>query len=143
MSWPLTDKEQQGLLPDYFFLKEQISEGPAINPGTVQANLPELYGKGKIYDLKKLPNNGWFIHAPCAINNIRESEDEVTLVADGWADEPYYILISGLETEPAEVSARKLVGSKSLPFKPAQNNFYREYKYLTIKLKGKSEIQIR
>ncbi|MHC4728361.1 MAG: hypothetical protein ACYS17_14165, partial [Planctomycetota bacterium] len=39
MSWPVTDKERQGLLPDFFYLESQIADGPAINPGTVQAHI--------------------------------------------------------------------------------------------------------
>ncbi|MHC4570441.1 MAG: hypothetical protein ACYTE3_32425, partial [Planctomycetota bacterium] len=62
MTWPRTDVERQGLLPDFFDLRGQISQGPAINPGTVQAHLAELYGKGKIYDVKRLARRGWFIH---------------------------------------------------------------------------------
>ncbi|MHC4205540.1 MAG: hypothetical protein ACYSTT_12880, partial [Planctomycetota bacterium] len=64
MTWPKTDEQRQGLLPDFFEFREQISAGPAINPGTVQAHLPELYDKGKIYDVKRLPDRGWFVHAP-------------------------------------------------------------------------------
>ena len=145
MTWPITDNKRQGLLPDFFDLKAQIGAGPAINPGTVQAHLAELFGKGKIYDIKKLAHCGWFIHAPCAISDIREGENLVTFVADGWGDKPYYVLISGVEEEPAEINQRRLVNSsdKMLVFKSAKTEFYNEYNCIVIALKGKSEIQIR
>ncbi|MBM4090197.1 MAG: hypothetical protein FJ276_12365, partial [Planctomycetes bacterium] len=44
-TFPIEDQERQGLLPDFFHLKAQQSDGPAISPGTVQANLAEAYGK--------------------------------------------------------------------------------------------------
>jgi len=145
MSWPLTDKERQGLLPDFFDLGAQVGAGPAINPGTVQAHLAELYGKGKIYDVKKLAGCGWFIHAPCTISDISEDEDCVTLIADGWGDKSYYILISGVEKEPGEVLVRKVVkeSGKTLVFESTEKEFYNEHKCLVIALEAKSEIKIR
>ncbi|MBN2313844.1 MAG: hypothetical protein JXM79_07930 [Sedimentisphaerales bacterium] len=137
MSWPPIDRERQGLLPDFFDLIAQVSAGPAINPGTVQAHLPELYGKGKLYDVKMLPQRGWFVHAPCLISNIREDEDVVSLTVDGWSDKQYHVLISGIEREPKEVHIRKVaVHSDEIQYHP-------EHKLLIITLKGKSDIQIR
>jgi len=139
MSWPLSDKERQGLLPDFFDLRAQIAAGPAINPGTVQAHLAELYGKGKIYDVKKLPRRGWFVHAPCTISNIRENKDGVTLTAEGWGDKKYYILISGVETEPSEVLVNP---DKLSTLRTAETQYHREQKILQIVLTGKAEIRI-
>ena len=140
MSWDQSDEQRQGLLPDFFDLRAQIAAGPAINPGTVQAHLAELYGKGKIYDVKKLPRSGWFVHAPCAISDIREDQDRVTLTADGWGNKQYYILISGIETEPSEVL---VTPGKSRTLRSAETQFYREQKILIIALDEKSEIQIK
>ncbi|MCH7559620.1 MAG: hypothetical protein IIB56_19515, partial [Planctomycetes bacterium] len=144
MSWPLTDEERQGLLPDFFDLKTQIGAGPAINPGTVQAHLAELYGKGKIYDVKKLPNSGWFVHAPCVISDIRENGDCITLVVDGWGEKQYYVLVSGIEREPRDVLVRRVVqeSTEAPVFKSAEKEFHSEYGNLVIKLRGKSEIRI-
>ena len=145
MSWPPSDRERQGLLPDFFDLRAQIAAGPAINPGTVQAHLPELYGKGKLYDAMKLPNRGWFVHAPCLIGNIRDEEDLLALTVDGWGDKKYHVLISGLEREPKEVRILKAAGHSDTPpaFKSAEKRFHREHKLLIVTLEGRSEIQIR
>jgi hypothetical protein len=145
MSWPRSDEQRQGLLPDFFDLRAQIAAGPAINPGTVQAHLTELYGKGKIYDVKKLPRRGWFVHAPCTISDIREDEDCVTLMTDGWGGKQYYVLISGIEKEPREISIRKVVGNadKSRTVRSAETQFHREQKILLIVMEEKSEIQIK
>ena len=106
----------------------------------VQAHLAELYGKGKIYDVKKLPRRGWFVHAPCAISDIREDQESVTLTADGWGGKQYYALISGIETEPSEVLVNP---GKSRTLRSAKTQFYREQKILIIALDEKSEIQIK
>ncbi len=139
MSWPATDKERGGLLPDSFLLREQIRAGPAINPGTVQAHLSELYGKGKIYDVKRLAERGWFIHAPCVISNVVQQGDLVTFTVDGWGDKPYYVLVSGVRQEPHNIEVR----SVSAAFGPAERKFYSEQGILVVSLKGKSEVRIR
>jgi hypothetical protein len=140
MSWPRTDEQRQGLLPDSFDLKTQIGAGPAINPGTVQAHLAELYGKGTIYDVKKLPRWGWFIHAPCTISNIREDKDSVKLTIDGWDDKQCYVLISGIETKPIEI----LVNPEKLQVhQSVETQYDQEQKILLIAIEGKSEIQIK
>jgi len=145
MSWPVTDKERQGLLPDFFDLKAQIGAGPAINPGTVQAHIAELYGKGKIYDVRKLRNRGWFIHAPCAISDVREDKKAVVFALDGWGDKQYYVLVSGIEREPRDVLTRGVVQESVEPsaFESAEKEFHDEYGSLIIRLQSKSEINIR
>ncbi len=142
MTWRRTDEERQGLLPDFFDLRGQVSAGPAINPGTVQAHLAELYGQGTIYDMKKLPHRGWFVHAPCAISNIREDGDSVTLTTDGWGEKRYYVLVSGIEQEPRKVSVRNVV-EDSNAFKTAARQFNSKRGILVITLEGKADIRIR
>ena len=99
MTWPLEDPDRSGLLPDFIRLRSQGREDQAINPGTTQAHLPELFDVGTIYDLRRLPIHGCFIHAPCAIRNIVEDDDGGIFTVDGWGaspdSEPYSILVSG------------------------------------------------
>jgi hypothetical protein len=145
MTWPVTDEKRQGLLPDIFNLQEQISAGPAINPGTLQAHVPEPYENGKIYDMKKLRNRGWYVHAPCVISDIQEDKRSVTFTVDGWGGKQYYVLVSSVDKEPKDISVREVRGlsSKPLGFKSASKEFHGEHDCLIITLKGKSEIRIR
>jgi len=145
MSWPLSDRQRQGLLPDFFDLRAQIAAGPAINPGTVQAHLGELYGKGKVYNVRKLSNRGWFIHAPCTISNIDDGPNRVTFTADGWGRKNYYVLICGVGKEPGEIKVRKALDDADKPaaFNAARKQFYEEQQILIIALEGKTEIQIQ
>jgi hypothetical protein len=144
MSWPHSDRQRQGLLPDSFDLKAQAGAGPAINPGTVQARLADLYGKGKIYDVKKLPHRGWLIHAPCTISDVREASNGVTFTTDGWGKETYYVLICGIKKEPNEIKVRQALGdgNKLTALDSAQKQFDREQRMLILTLKGPAEIQI-
>jgi len=144
MTWPTTDKERQGLLPDFFELKPQIPAGPAINPGTVQAHLPELYDRGKIYDIARLPAHRWFIHAPCKIRQVKEEQNAVSLIVEGWAHKQYHVLISGIEKEPKQVLARNFAqtSTEPAPLKPAQTRFHPDTKLLVITLTTPAEIQI-
>ena len=145
MTWPASDSKRQGLLPDVFELQAQLRDGPAINPGTVQAHVPELFGKGALYDFKRLPRKGWFLHAPCAVRDIRETDESVIFIADGWATKPFHILLAGVEQKPTEITIRRLVpvpgalpadDAKRISFNPQEHR-------LTILLDSPSEIQLR
>jgi len=133
MTWPTTDAARQGLLPDYFLLKRQISDGPAINPGTVGAHLPEAYGRGKIYDFHRF-NNGWIVHAPCAITGVAETGGVIRFGLQGWGNHPYQILAAGVDAPPREVRASG---------QPIESFHHSKQKLLILSLKGKADIQIK
>lgn len=111
MTWHLEDADRQGLLPDYFLLEAQYRDGPAINPGTTQAHLAELFEAGTIYDVARLPASDAFIHAPCEISELSEADSVVSFVVDGWALRPegrsYNVLISGWTGPAPWVTARE------------------------------------
>ncbi|UCD49670.1 MAG: hypothetical protein JSW27_19320 [Phycisphaerales bacterium] len=99
MTWPLDDTDRQGLLPDYFLFEAQYRDGPAINPGTTQASLAELFDVGTLYDIARLPAGAAFIHAPCEISGVSEEDGVVSFSVEGWAvrpeERPYHVMISG------------------------------------------------
>jgi hypothetical protein len=92
-----------------------MRDGPAINPGTVQAHVPELFYKGALYDVKRLPNKRWFVHAPCTIRNLRETPDSVTFMVDGWGRKVFYVLLSGVKEKPAQVQTGLIFGGLQGP----------------------------
>lgn len=112
MAWPLDDLDRQGLLPDFFLPKSQHRDGPAINPGTTQAHLPELFGVGTIYDVECSPQTGCLIHAPCAIRAVSEQDGVLAFTADGWGaglrDSPYHVLVSGWQGQYPYATIRQL-----------------------------------
>jgi hypothetical protein len=133
MTWPATDTNRQGLLPDFFHLRRQVSDGPAINPGTVNAHLPEAFGKGTLHAFRRF-QNGTIIHAPCEITDIKESADALSFSLPGWGDRPYHIMLAGVNTQPTTVTA----GGKPTTFShhPDQN-------LLVIPLQGKTVVEVQ
>jgi len=134
MTWPESDAKRQGLLPDYYLLRPQISEGPAINPGTAQTRLPELFGKGAIYDVRRLEMTGWFLHAPCAIHDLKESDGSVTFAVDGWGDKVCYLLLAGVQKAPT-VTVRPH-GTSTMDFDAGQ-------KLTVITIAGPAQVEVR
>ena len=138
MVWPVTDQKRQGLLPDYFLLRDQVSEGPAINPGTVQAHVPELIRTGPLYDVRKFGKANWFVHAPCGIRDIKEDGNSMRFAVDGWGGKSYTVLISGVTTRPARVTVRKPIGRTGSLTAAAENAFHfnPQQNLLAIPLEG-------
>lgn len=138
MTWPESDRERQGLLPDFFHLRAQVSDGPAINPGTVQAHVSELFGQGRLYDVRRIAGRNWFVHAPCAIEELDAGDGAVSFEVDGWGDASFTVLVSGVPNEPSRVTAREPGGDAAV----AQTYFNPELKLLTITLAGPSEVRL-
>ena len=146
MSWPVSDPKRQGLLPDVFELRPQLRDGPAINPGTVQAHVPELFNLSRLYDVKKLARKGWFVHAPCAIRNLHETQDSVTFTVDGWGTGPYYVLLAGADRKPAAVMMTNILAgpvSARPAAREAQVHFQPSQRMLAITLNQPCEIHLR
>ena len=103
-TFPLDDESRQGTLPDFFHLKEQVSDGPAIIPGTVQANLAEVYDETPFYQMRRAGESGVLVHVPGGIESISHAAGEITVSVDGWFDEPYHIHMARVSAEPDAVS---------------------------------------
>jgi hypothetical protein len=146
MCWPATDAARQGLLPDFYHLKGQVSDGPAINPGTLEAHLAEAFDKGRMYDLRRLEGEGWLIHAPCSILSVTESSGRVTLTLSGWGahagTRPYHVLISGVKVRPVTVERRSLTGPDNGPQEPAVFEFDPSLGLLVIEAAGPTELRL-
>jgi len=144
MTWPTSDAKRQGLLPDYFLLRPQRSEGPAINPGTVQTHLPELFDKGSFYEVRRLSKTGRFLHAPCAIRDLQETNGSVTFSVDGWGSKVFYVLLAGVEKAPT-VTVRPTRPNARPQDSAGQGatEFNAQRRLLAITLRQPSEIQVR
>jgi hypothetical protein len=144
MTWPASDQKRQGLLPDVFDLRGQRRDGPAINPGTVQARVPELFDKGTLYDVSRLPNRGWFIHAPCPIRDLRETPGSVTFTVDGWGDKTFRVLLSGVKEPPAQIEARPIGSERTKQVAPDRTTVHHDarQRLLVVTLAGPSEVDM-
>lgn len=100
-TWPIgQDRERQGMLPDSFALQAQSRNDVAINPGTLQATAPFLYGLPPMYALKVFRESGFSVHAPGGIRTKTESTKGAVFTVEGWPAEAYELLLSGLRAKP-------------------------------------------
>ena len=99
-TWPRGDPDRQGLLPDYYLLRPQTRDGPAINPGTLQTGAARLFDRPALYDFRAFPAGGLLVHAPGTLEDAREQSGRVTFKVRGWPKRPYHVLVSGITTEP-------------------------------------------
>ena len=99
-SWPTSDRERQGLLPDFYHLRAQQSDGPAINPATLQANAARLFGGPEVYDFHHFARHGLLVHAPGTIEPAGEDERGARFKVRGWPTGPYSVLVSGWKRAP-------------------------------------------
>ena len=102
-SWPPDDLQRQGLLPDAYEPQLPQRGGPAINPGTVQANAVQLYGQEPLYDCRTIRDQGrlLILHAPGAIDPITVDGRRVKFTVRGWPRQPYRVLVNGLRAAPS------------------------------------------
>ncbi|MEW6156976.1 MAG: hypothetical protein AB1813_06050 [Verrucomicrobiota bacterium] len=99
-SWPETDSDRKGLLPDIFQLRAQHRDGPAINPATVLAPAAHLFGDAPIYHFRAFLRHGLLVHAPGEIADATERADGLRFTVRGWPAKPYKILVNGVWKKP-------------------------------------------
>ncbi len=103
MCFPVGDLERRGgLLPDYFLLKSQVSDGPAINPGTLQTHLAEAYGKTPLYTVTRLAN-GSLAHAPGEVRQEQSADGTLKLAVTAWPEGEYRVLLTRVGQAPSKV----------------------------------------
>ncbi|MGN0878630.1 MAG: hypothetical protein ACI4WT_04155, partial [Oligosphaeraceae bacterium] len=95
MTFPLSDQQRQGLLPDVYVLQTQESTGPAINPGTTLTHLPQAYGQRPVIAQTRL-GTGVMAFALGDIAQLPNGD----LQLDLWPESHTQVLISGLPPPP-------------------------------------------
>ena len=99
-TWPPTDTARQGLLPDFYLLQPQVSDGPAINPGTLQSQAIQLYTGSRPYSFRSVREHSLWLHAPGAIGNLVQDEASVTFTLTNWSSRTTWLLVNGLSAVP-------------------------------------------
>jgi hypothetical protein len=100
--WPAEDRANQGLLPDAWEVLGLIRVDPPINPGTVQANAVNFYGKGSLYECRVLQagRDRIIVHAPGEIVPAGSTSDRARFKVRAWPGEPYFVLLNGFSAAP-------------------------------------------
>ena len=135
-TWREDDTKRQGLLPDWFALRQQVRAGPAINPGTVQANAIRLLGMPPIYDYAVCRKAGVTVHAPGQVEIQEEGEESVTVRIAGWPKGPYWVLVSGLSKAP-----KVTINGTETPL--AAPHQYLDSGALVLRLEGACRVDLR
>ncbi len=133
--WTEDDATRMGLLPDFYLLREQRPEGPAINPGTLQANAIRFFGQPLVNDFRAARRTGLFIHAPGEIADLRDTGEMVSFTVRPWRSAQFYVLVSGLRKEPL-----LRVNGTETPIAPPHE--YADGR-LVLKLEGDAKVEVR
>ncbi|HNQ91083.1 MAG TPA: hypothetical protein PKM73_20915 [Verrucomicrobiota bacterium] len=100
-TWPLSDPDRQGLLPDVFALRPQMRDGPPINPATVQSQAVPFYSGPPVYARAAFLRHGLMVHATGQIEVQSESSDGVAFRIASWAGRNTWVLVTGCNRTPA------------------------------------------
>ncbi len=121
-TWPNQDQGQDrdraGLLPDFFNLREQFRDGPAINPGTLQAPMMRYFGSPPFYQWKKVNgknSESIFIIAPGSISRVKSETDGAhpqRFRIEPLLNQPYWMLINGDVSQPNWVAEKSDQGDQ-------------------------------
>lgn len=99
-TWPDEDPGRGGLLPDYFLLREQRRDGPAINPATVLLPAMRAYGAPAAYTRKVLRAAGLRLHVPGTVEGLEETGARVVLLVRPWLQRRCWVLVNGCRQVP-------------------------------------------
>ena len=138
-SWPQTDTARQGLLPDVWEMLAQRRDGPAINPGTVQANAVRLYGKGSSYDCRIFRSGPRLVsvHAPGEIDPLPSQASQLGFKVRGWPLSPYFVLVNGLAGAP-----QVRIDGQAAPLTPP-HEFHEKEGFLILKVSGQPTVELQ
>jgi hypothetical protein len=104
-TWPTSDADLQGLLPDSFVLRTQHRNGPAINPAALEAcalrffGSPRPFGPADLYEFRTFQQNGIRAHVPGDIVDERATDTRIHFVTNPMM-RPYSVLLNGFKRQP-------------------------------------------
>lgn len=119
-TWPRTDPERQGLLPDYYLLRPQMRDGPAINPATLQVNAIPFYTRKPAADFMAFHHDKLWVFAPGKIIPLTDSLERLEFQIAAWPQGKWFLVIHGVPTG-ARITA-KYSPIKSIPTSSAPPN---------------------
>jgi hypothetical protein len=100
-TWPVEDADRFGLLADYFLLRSQQLEGPAINPATVFLPAIRMWNEPHLYEFRALRASRLLVQVPGELTDVEETPERVSFRVRGWWPEPYELLLHGLSEAPS------------------------------------------
>lgn len=112
-TYPATDANHLGLLPDSFNLRPQTRNAANINAGTVLAPAVRAYDQPLVYEFRSFRRHGLLVHAPGEVRDLVEHRDGVRFALATWAPGGSYLLVHGVRQPP-----RVQLNGKNLELRP-------------------------
>ena len=135
-TWPLEDAERLGLLPDFFLLRSQRSDGPAINPATLLTPALRLFDRPAPYTFRAFRRHGWLVHVPGELTDVSEKPNGVSFTARPWPNSPSWLLLNGVAREPVvRINGREVQLNRPHRYRESERR-------LELRLAGTSSIEI-
>jgi hypothetical protein len=135
-TWKLDDPERIGLLPDFYLLHDQRSDGPAINPATAGIGALRLYGGPPLYEFRGAQHGGLLIHAPGAIELREDRPSATAFTVRAWPKTPYSILVHGVKPAARIELNGKPAGMAS------PHSYLPQTASLVLRVEGSAEVKI-
>ena len=110
MTFPIDDPANRGgLLPDYWLFGSARGDGPAINPGTVQATLAEAFGATPLVTATRVEQGttapgGHVLHLPGEVRRATCTDSSATLEVVLWPEEPSRVILTRVAKPPRAVT---------------------------------------
>ncbi len=135
-SYPASDQDFVGLLPDSYNLDFQSRNGPAINPATVLAPASRFLGGPWVYDFRSLRTHGWLVHAPGEIADLAESAAGAAFTVRAWRGEPAWLVVNRVLRAPE-------VRLNGAPIQPGASPVYDPAGHrLVLQLRGTTRVEL-
>ena len=99
-TWPSSDADRKGLLPDFYHLRAQRSDGPAINPATLQVNALRFYKGPAAYEFRSFLGHGLLVHSPGALSRVVERKEGVRFEVIPWSLSQCRLWVTGFKQPP-------------------------------------------
>jgi len=135
-TWPETDKDRQGLLPDSFLLPTQTRADPGINPATVFVPALEFFRETPVFDYAVFPRAGSTLFAAGEIERAEETDRGLSFSVRSPWNRPVWLFVNGLDPESAP--SAKIVPKPA----PGAAHFFPNAGLWTLRFQGRAEVEL-
>jgi hypothetical protein len=130
------DPDRFGLLADYFLLRSQRREGPAINPATLFLPAIRMWNEPDPYEFRAFHISQVHVHAPGKLADVVDTPERVAFRVHGWWPDSYELLLHGLDEKP-------YVHLNNEPAPESQCIYDQNAGRLTLRVKGSPHVELQ
>jgi hypothetical protein len=95
-TYPMSDRQRVGLLPDSFDLLQQERRGPDINPLTLGVCAARYFGGPPLADFRCVGGPRWRVSAPGAVEVQEEGPASASVRVRSWSPDTSFVHVAGL-----------------------------------------------